>query len=58
MTMQQWEYKVEDIYSVCDAEIWLNKAGREGWELVGIYTDKLDGYEKRTYAVFKRPKEN
>ena len=53
--MQKWEYKVEDIYSMWDSELWLNNAGREGWELVGIYTDKFDGYEKRTYAVFKRP---
>ena len=49
--MQQWEYMTEMVLSVYCAERDLNRAGRDGWELVGIYRE--DG---SWYAVFKRPK--
>ena len=55
--MQQWEYKVEEIYDVWDSENRLNIVGRDGWELVGIYRESLCGVNQ-VYAVFKRPKYN
>ena len=49
--MQQWEYKIDDLWYIDSHKVEeLNRAGREGWELVGIYHEGSSAY-----AVFKRP---
>lgn len=43
--MQQWEYKFEP-YTCVDIG-WLNKLGKEGWQLVHVVDDNI--------YIFKRP---
>ena len=50
--MKKWEYKIEEYFEFYRADWCLNQAGKEGWELVGIYRDN-----STKYAVFKRPVE-
>ena len=47
--MQKWEYKVTALLN----EDALKELGREGWELVGVFSRTAVGHS--TNFVFKRP---
>lgn len=57
--MIRWEYTRRKMPEVLDYTKWLNQLGREGWELVQIWSDHrfLDPRTHRSYpiAVLKRP---
>ena len=54
---QRWEYKTVDKGWVTVSEDKLNKVGEEGWELVAIETQQVNGQTNQVRYVFKRLKQ-
>ena len=55
-TVQKWEYTVLNKGLVSVSEDKMNKAGNEGWELVAVETQQVNGQTTQVRYVFKRPK--
>ena len=53
---QKWEYKVLNKGLVTVSEEKMNQAGNEGWELVAVETQQVNGQTTQVRYVFKRPK--
>ena len=54
---QRWEYKAVDKGLVTVSEDKLNKMGNEGWELVAVETQQVNGDTHQVRYVFKRLKQ-
>jgi hypothetical protein len=64
--MTQWEYQTISLaqalgltgngaLDVPTMQVWLNRLGAEGWELVSVFTTDSGGYSRFVNCVFKRP---
>lgn len=66
LTRTQWEYKtlefdskgfVGGVLDITRFDESLNAAGRDGWELVSVFTtNQAYGSSRKVIAVFKRPR--
>ena len=65
--MKQWEYKTikmqfegfrKDRLDIEELDYELNKLGQEGWELVSLFTNQVNGFTQSAIGVLKRMRNN